>query len=57
MLPLISAKKVTPAVSGALNAVSAKLDTKTLVDLNSKVAAGTDPAKVAQEWVKAQNLG
>lgn len=57
VLPLISAKKVTPAISGALNAVSAKLDTKTLVDLNSKVAAGTDPAKVAQEWVKAQNLG
>ena len=57
VLPLVSAKKATAAVTSALNAVSAKLTTDVLVDLNSKVAAGTDPAQVAQTWVKAQGLG
>jgi len=57
VLPLISAKKASPKVTAALDAVSAKLDTATLIALNTKVAAGTDPEKVAQEWVKAQGLG
>ncbi len=57
VLPLINAKKATPTVTAALNAVSAKLTTDILLDLNSKVAAGTDPAAVAQTWLKAQNLG
>lgn len=57
VLPLINAKKATPAVTGALNAVSAKLTTEILLDLNSKVAAGTDPAAVAEAWLKSQNLG
>ncbi len=57
VLPLISAKKATPTVTAALNAVSAKLTTDVLVDLNSKVAAGTDPEKVAQAWLSAQGLG
>ena len=57
VLPLINAKKATPTVTAALNAVSAKLTTDILLDLNSKVTAGTDPAAVAQTWLKAQNLG
>ena len=57
VLPLITAKKATPTVTAAVDAVSAKLDTKTLVDLNSKVASGTDPDQVARTWVKAQGLG
>ena len=57
VLPLINAKKATPTVTAALNAVSAKLTTDSLLDLNSKVAAGTDPAAVAQTWLKSQNLG
>jgi len=57
VLPLIAGKKATPTVTAALNAVSAKLDTKTLVDLNAKVASGTDPDQVAKAWVKAQGLG
>jgi osmoprotectant transport system substrate-binding protein len=56
VLPLISAKKASPTVTAALNAVSAKLDTATLIELNTKVASGTDPDKVAQDWVKAQGL-
>jgi osmoprotectant transport system substrate-binding protein len=57
VLPLINAAKTSPAIEAALNAVSAKLDTPTLIDLNSKVAAGTDSAKVAADWIKAQGLG
>lgn len=57
VLPLINAKKATPTVTAALDAVSAKLTTENLLDLNSKVAAGTDPAAVAQTWLKSQNLG
>jgi osmoprotectant transport system substrate-binding protein len=54
VLPLISSAKVTPEVSAALNAVSAKLDTATLIDLNSKVSVDKlDSAQVAQEWVAA----
>jgi osmoprotectant transport system substrate-binding protein len=56
VLPLLSAKKVTPDVTAASNAVSSKLTTDTLVELNSKVASGTDPTQVAQEWLKAQGL-
>ncbi len=57
VLPLISAKKATPTVTAALNAVSAKLTTDTLVGLNSKVAAGTDADQVAQAWLTTQGLG
>jgi osmoprotectant transport system substrate-binding protein len=56
VLPLISAKKATPAVTAALDAVSAKLTTDDLVQLNAKVASGTDPTKVAQDWLKAKGL-
>ncbi len=56
VLPLISAKKATPTVTAALDAVSAKLTTDTLVELNAKVASGTDPEKVADDWLKAQGL-
>lgn len=57
VLPLINAKKVTPTITAALNAVSAKLTTDILLELNAKVAAGTDPDQVAQTWLKAQGLG
>ena len=54
VLPLISSAKVTPEVAAALNAVSAKLDTATLIDLNTKVSVDKlDSAQVAQEWVAA----
>jgi osmoprotectant transport system substrate-binding protein len=54
VLPLISSSKVTPEVTAALNAVAEKLDTATLIDLNSKVSVDKlDSAQVAQEWVAA----
>ena len=57
VLPLIRSDANTPAVTEALNAVSAKLDTATLTELGAKVTVDKqDSAQVAQEWV-AQNLG
>lgn len=56
VLPLIASTKVTPTITGALNAVSAKLDTATLTGLDKQVYSGTDPDAVAKIWVKA-NLG
>lgn len=42
----------------ALNAVSAKLDTKTLLDLDSQVQLeNKDPLDVAKEWLKSVGLG
>jgi osmoprotectant transport system substrate-binding protein len=41
----------------ALNAVSAKLDTATLLDLDTKIGAkGADPMTVADDWLKTAGL-
>ncbi|MDP9220645.1 MAG: ABC transporter substrate-binding protein [Actinomycetota bacterium] len=58
VLPLINTKKATPTVTAALNAVSAKLDTKTLADLGTKVIADKqDPDTVAKAWLASVSLG
>jgi osmoprotectant transport system substrate-binding protein len=58
VLPLMNASKVTPAISAALNAVSAKLDTATLTDLDSKVISQKqDPKAVASAWLSSNGLG
>ncbi len=42
----------------ALNAVSAKLDTKTLLDLDAQVQLEKkDPLDVAKAWLKSAGLG
>ncbi len=53
VVPLINKDKASDAVKEALNAVSAKLDTKTLLDLNSRLNAPDKPeyADVAKEWL------
>ena len=56
VLPLIKADKSSPDIEAALNAVSAKLTTEVLIDLNTKVAAGTDSAEVAKTWLTDQGL-
>ncbi|WP_051267655.1 ABC transporter substrate-binding protein [Nakamurella lactea] len=58
VVPLIAKSAVTPQVTDALNAVSAKLTTEDLVTLNDKVAnQHLDPATVAQDWVSEKGLG
>ena len=54
VLPLINADKASPEVTEVLDAVSAKLTTDTLIELNTKVQVDKeDSAQVAQEWVSA----
>ncbi len=57
IVPLITAKKVSPTVTSTLNALSAKLTTEVLTAEVKKVQVDKqDPATVADAWVKA-NLG
>ncbi|MDQ6936884.1 MAG: ABC transporter substrate-binding protein [Actinomycetota bacterium] len=56
IVPLINKSKVTPAITDTVNAVSAKLDTKTLAGLVAKVGTG-DPDKVAKDWLSSNGLG
>jgi len=57
VIPVITKAKATPTVTGALNAVSAKLDTDTLATLVTKVVVDKkDASAVAAEWLKGQGL-
>jgi osmoprotectant transport system substrate-binding protein len=58
VLPLINTSKASDTVKKTLNAISAKLDTKTLTDLNTKLAAPDKPdaSKVASDWLASAGL-
>jgi osmoprotectant transport system substrate-binding protein len=53
VVPLINKDKASETVTETLNAVSAKLDTETLLDLNARLNAEDKPdyADVAEEWL------
>ena len=58
VVPLISKAKNTSAVTAALNAVSAKLDTSTLASLVKEVVIDKkDASAVAQEFLSKNSLG
>jgi osmoprotectant transport system substrate-binding protein len=58
VVPLIAKSKVNDTISGALNAVSAKLDTSTLAKLVKEVVIDKkDSTQVAQEFLSANSLG
>lgn len=58
IVPLITKSKVNDTISGALNAVSAKLDTPTLAALVKEVVLDKkDAAAVAQEFLTKNSLG
>ncbi|MGZ4591579.1 MAG: ABC transporter substrate-binding protein [Actinomycetes bacterium] len=57
VLPLINKAKASDNVKSTLNAVSAKLDTQTLIDLLTKVVSDKqDPNTVAKEWLKSNGF-
>jgi osmoprotectant transport system substrate-binding protein len=56
IIPLATKSKLSQPMVDACNAVSAKLDTKTLADLVAKASSG-DPDKVAKEWLASVGLG
>jgi osmoprotectant transport system substrate-binding protein len=60
VVPLINASKLAnPAVAGVLDAVSEKLDTATLTDLNRRIAGPDQPdvAQVARDWLTSAGIG
>ncbi len=58
VLPLINKAKATPVVTDALNAVSAKLTTQSLIDMLTKVYNDkANPNAVAKEWLGSVGLG
>jgi osmoprotectant transport system substrate-binding protein len=56
VVPLVTKSKLSQPMVDACNAVSAKLDTKTLADLVAKASSG-DPDKVAKDWLTTAGLG
>ena len=55
---MITKAKATDTVKGALNAVSAKLDTDALATMVTKVVTDKqDASAVAADWLKSQGLG
>jgi osmoprotectant transport system substrate-binding protein len=58
VLPLINEKKASQQVRDTLNAISKKLDTKVLLELNQKLAAPDkpEPEKVAKEWLASAGI-
>jgi osmoprotectant transport system substrate-binding protein len=57
-VPLINKDKVNDTIKSALNAVSAKLDTKALQELNTALDAPDKPeyADVAKDWLSKAGL-
>jgi osmoprotectant transport system substrate-binding protein len=58
IVPLISTAKATPGVTATLDAVSAKLTTEDVIQLNMQVITDKkDPVTVAQNWLSSKGLG
>jgi osmoprotectant transport system substrate-binding protein len=58
IVPMVTKSKVTQTITDASNAVSAKLDTKTLAGLVAKVQTDKqDPETVAKAWLSQSGLG
>lgn len=59
VVPIVNTSKDNATVSGALNAVQAKLDTATLAQLDATLAGPSHPdaSTVAQNWLKSVGLG
>lgn len=57
VVPLVTTSKLSKPMADACNAVSSKLDTKTLAGLVTKVSDGADPETVAKSWLSSVGLG
>lgn len=53
--PVVATAKVTPTIKDTVNAVSAKLTTAILADLDAKVGTG-DPDAVAKQWLDRKSV-
>lgn len=57
VVPLYRRNELNERQVLALNEIAGELDTGSLADMLGKVAAGTDPGAVAEEWLAAHPLG
>ena len=58
VVPLVNSAKVNDTVKTALNAVSVKLTTQDLLDMNTKMSVDKEDADaVAKEWLQKAGLG
>ena len=53
-MPLLSSQKMSDEIKTVLDAVSARLSTKGLTELNASVSgnSGIDPDEAARQWVR-----
>jgi osmoprotectant transport system substrate-binding protein len=51
VVPLIKAGKQNDTITKTLNAVSAKLTTDDLINMNAEAAKGTNLSDIAKKWV------
>jgi osmoprotectant transport system substrate-binding protein len=56
IVPMFAKSVLTQPMKDACDAVSAKLDTKTLLTLDSKLGTNVDPDTVAKAWLKQEGL-
>ncbi|MBN3456009.1 ABC transporter substrate-binding protein [Mycobacterium sp. DSM 3803] len=56
VIPLIKSAKQTETITKALNAVSAKLTTDDLIDMNAEAAKGTNLSDIAMKWLADAGL-
>ena len=56
IIPVIRTSFDTPAAAAALNALSAKLSTAQLTDLDTQAGTNHDPAADAAKWLKTEGL-
>jgi osmoprotectant transport system substrate-binding protein len=59
VVPLVNSQKMSEALKKVLDAVSAKLTTADLVELNTAVSgnSGVDPEEAARDWLKDKGIG
>ena len=56
VVPVIAKSALTPVVKATLNAVSAKLTTADLIEMNGEAGKGTNLATIATQWLTKVNL-
>jgi osmoprotectant transport system substrate-binding protein len=58
VVPLVASQKMSDQLKTVLDAVSAKLTTQALIDMNTETSgnAGIDPEQAAAKWVKANGF-
>ncbi len=58
VVPLVASQKMSNELKSVLDAVSAKLTTEGLIELNTAVEGnqGIDPDEAAEKWIKANGF-